>query len=75
MKTHDTWERTDIKVSIDKQEGLFLHGLVAELKGFTDESASGVMSNLIWSLVNDFRESYSPAKKAELIAKLGYEGN
>ena len=75
MKSHDTWERTALKIAIDQQEGLFLHELVKELQQFTDESPTGIMSNLVWSIVNDFRQSYSPAKKAELISKLGYRGN
>ena len=75
MKAHDTWERTAMKIAIDQQEGLFLHDLVKELQRFTDESPTGIMSNLVWSIVNDFREGYSPAKKTELIAKLGYGGN
>lgn len=75
MKSHDTWERTTLKISIDQQEGLFLHGLVKDLQQFTDESPTGIMANLVWSIVNDFRQGYSPAKRAELISKLGYEGN
>ena len=75
MKSHDSWQKSDIRISIDKQEGAFLHGLVAELQQHTDDSQSGVMSNLIWAIVDEYRQSYSPTKKAELIAKLGYKGN
>jgi len=72
MRTHDTWERTDFRVSVDKQEGLFLHGLAAEFRGLTNDSTTGILSNIVWALIDSFRETDSPAKRAELLARLGY---
>jgi len=55
-----------------RQEGLFLQGLAAEFKELTNDSTTGVLSNIVWALVDSFRKADSPAKRTELLAKLGY---